>query len=180
MWLPLCQIAMCCLWRDYMSLWGLLVCVCETKQQLKAATTETREGPWGGSWHYEVQTPVPSKDQDGDAEEATCWGESWGLPWTEKCPHCLMPAELPRHRNMDWELQTSKFSDKPEACFLICNLPVLEFDTLKKNCWSPWFSLRASGLWSQVDRKPMVLNICIPSLGVLTLTSLAGGFGQVT
>ena len=139
--LPLCQIAICCLWRDYMSLWGLLVCVCETKQQLKSATTETREGPWGGSWHYEVQTPVPSKGQDGDAEEATCWSGSWGLPWTEKCPHCLVPAELPRHRNMDRELQTSKFSDKPEACFSICNLPILEFDPLKKNCLKPLIQL---------------------------------------
>ena len=50
------------------------VCVCETKQQLKAATTEMREKPCRGSWHYEVQTPVPSKGQDGDAEASYLLG----------------------------------------------------------------------------------------------------------
>ena len=111
--------------------------VCETKQQLKAATTEMREKPCGGSWHYEVQRPVPSKGQDGDAEASYPLGWESGTAVDWEVPHCLVPAELPRYRNMDWELQTSKFSDKLEACFSVCSLPILEFDTLKKNCVKP-------------------------------------------
>lgn len=111
------------------------MCVCETNTTPVKLQLRRREKPCRGSWHYEVQTLSAFLRARMVMRQATCWGESQGLSWTEEVPHCSA-AELPRYRIRDWELQLPNSSDKLEACFSVCRLPILEFDTLK-NCVKP-------------------------------------------